>query len=256
MIEASEQALFSYPKEDDMKHALYSGNAAVYDDMEMSAKSLVANSDVDRIYFLIDDAEFPRELPDMIECIDVRKQKYFPKDGANIKTKFSYMSLMRAALALMPELRNIDRIVSLDCDTVAVKNVSELWDMPVDDCYFSASSEPPRNKNGLLYCNTGVALYNLEKLRDGKAEEVVDVLNKRAYVNIEQDVFSYLCQGRIHDMPSEYNATKWTKRCSFPRLVHYAGIKGDVWRNYAEPHEYRNMTWDEALELHRNHFGK
>lgn len=233
-----------------MKYALYSGNAAVYDDMEMSAKSLIANSDVDVIYFLIDDAEFPRELPDMIECIDVRKQKYFPKGCANIKTKFSYMSLMRAALALMPELEHIDRILSLDCDTVAVKDVSGLWDMPVDGCYFSASSEPPRNKNGLIYCNTGVTLYNLEMLRDGKAEEVIHCLNVQPFDNIEQDVFSYLCQGRLHDMPSEYNATKWTKKCSKPRLIHYAGIKGEVWRKYAEPYEYRHMTWEEALERH------
>jgi len=236
-----------------MKHALYSGNAAVYGDMEMAAKSLVANSDVDKIYFLIDDAEFPRKLPDVIECIDVRKQKYFPKGCANIKTKFSYMSLMRAALALMPELKHIDRILSLDCDTVAIKDVSDIWNMPIDGCYFSASSEPPRCHNGLLYCNTGVTLYNLEMLRDGKAEEVVHCLNVQAFHNIEQDVFSYLCQGRIHDMPSEYNATKWTIRCAFPKLVHYAGIKSDVWHTYEEPHMYRNMTWQEAMELHAKH---
>ena len=232
----------------DMKHALYSGNAAVYDDMEMSAKSLVANSDVDKIYFLIDDAEFPEELPDIIECIDVRKQRYFPKKGANIKTKFSYMSLMRAALALMPELKHVDRILSLDCDLVVLKDASDIWDMPIDDCYFSASSEPKMNFKGMLYCNTGVALYNLTKLRDGKAKEVVNALNVCRYDNIEQDVFSFLCQGHIHDMPSTYNATKWTEKVVNPHIVHYAGIKGEVWRNYAEPWEYRFMTWGEAFE--------
>ena len=236
-----------------MKYALYSGNAAVYDDMVMSAKSLVANSDVNKVYFLIDDAEFPEELPDIIECIDVRKQKFFPKNGANIKTKFSYMSLMRAALALMPQLKHIDRILSLDCDLVALKDVSDIWDMPVDDCYFSASREPKMGFKGMLYCNTGVALYNLEKLRDGKACEVVDCLNNRKFDNIEQDVFSFLCQGHIHDMPSTYNATKWTEKVVNPHIVHYAGIKADVWRTYAEPYEYQNMTWDEAIERHAKH---
>lgn len=233
-----------------MKYAVYSGTANLYDDMEMAAKSLIANSDVDKVYFLIEEKKYPRDLPDIVECIDVSKQKYFPKGSANIRTKFSYMSLMRAALALMPEFKNIDRILSLDCDTVAVKDVSGIWDMPVDGCYFSASSEPPRSYNGLIYCNTGVTIYNLEMLRDGKAEEVIHCLNVQPFANIEQDVFSYLCQGRIHDMPSEYNATKWTKKCAFPRLIHYAGIKGEVWRNYAEPHEYRNMTWGEALKRH------
>ena len=233
-----------------MKYALYSGTANIYPDMEMSAKSLVSNSDVDRIYFLIEGPRFPRELPDLIECIDVSGQGFFPPGSANIKTKFSYMSLMRAALALMPELSHVERILSLDCDLVALKDVSGIWDMPVDGCYFSASSEPKMGYKGMLYCNTGVALYNLDMLRDGKAQEVVDALNWRRYDNIEQDVFSFLCQGHIHDMPSTYNATKWTEPCAFPRIVHYAGIEGDVWRRYAEPFEYRRMGWDEALALH------
>ena len=57
-----------------LKHAVYSGTANLYDDTEMAAKSLVANSDVDKIYFLIGEERYPRELPDMIECIDVSGQ--------------------------------------------------------------------------------------------------------------------------------------------------------------------------------------
>ena len=236
-----------------MKHAVYSGNAAVYVDMEMAAKSLVANSDVDAVHFLIDDAKFPRELPDIVTCHDVRGQRFFPKNSANIRTTFSYMSLMRAALALMPEFADLDVILSMDCDTVCVQDVSDIWDMPVDGCYFSASSEPVRCRNGLLYCNTGVALYNLAMLRDGKAEEVVHALNVQKFPNIEQDAFSYLCQGRIHDMPNGYNGTKWTgKHPVSPKIIHYASVPASVWRSYAEPHEYGGMTWEEALERHES----
>ena len=41
-----------------MKHAAYCGTREIYDDMEMSAKSLVANSDVDLVHFIIEDSAF------------------------------------------------------------------------------------------------------------------------------------------------------------------------------------------------------
>lgn len=233
-----------------MKCAVYAGTANLYDDMETAAKSLIANSDVESVYFLIEDSKFPSKLPDMITCVNVKRQRYFPKTSANIKTPFSYLAMMRAALALMPTFKDVDKILSLDCDTVVIRDASGIWDMPIEDCYFSASREPSFCRKGLIYCNTGVALYNLKKLRDGKAKEVVNALNKQVFPNVEQDAFSYLCQGSIHDMPSKYNANKFTEKCQYPTIVHYAGIAADVWRTRAEPYEYRNMTWAEVMELH------
>jgi lipopolysaccharide biosynthesis glycosyltransferase len=233
-----------------MKHALYSGSRNLYGDMQTAAKSLIANSDVDKVWLLVEDDTFDFWLPDFCEVVNVSGQTYFPKDSANMKTRFSYLSLMRAALALMPELAGIDRILSLDVDTVCVMDVSHIWDMPIDDCYFSASREDASCFKGMLYCNTGVTLYNLEKLRDGKAQEVVDALNWRKYDNIEQDVFSFMCQGHIHDMPSEYNATRFTDPVRYARIKHYAGYKAEVWRNQPPVTEYRHMPWKKVLDMH------
>ena len=186
-----------------------------------------------------------------IIVLDVSKQQFFPPDSPNMSSPFSYMSLMRAALALMPELEHVDRILSLDVDTVCVRDVSNIWDMPVDGLYFSASREDASCFKNMLYCNTGVTLYNLEQLRDGKAQEVVDCLNWRRYPNIEQDVFSFLCQGRIHEMPSEYNAGhRWTERTNVVRIRHFAGDKHDKWSKSPEFDAWRRVTWDEALEMH------
>lgn len=183
-----------------MKHATYCGTREVYDDMEMSAKSLVANSDVDKVWFLIEDASFPRELPGIVECVDVSGQEFFARDGPNMGSGYTYMAMLRIALCHV--LPDVDKVLSLDADTVAVRDVSDVWDLPVDDCYFSAAHEWHRSNNGLLYCNHGVVLYNLEKMRDGKADECIDVLNRRRYTWVDQDVGNYLCQGRIYDMPS------------------------------------------------------
>lgn len=238
-----------------MKHALYSGSKNLYGDMQTAAKSLVANSDVDKIW-LLTEGGYDFWLPDICEVVDVSGQDYFPAGGPNMGTSYSYLALMRAALALMPELSGVNRILSLDVDTVCVRNVSHVWDMPVDDCYFSASVEPKSCYKNMQYCNTGVALYNLDMLRDGKAKEVVHCLNVRRFPNIEQDVFSFLCQGRIHEMPSEYNAGhRWTKPASVVRIRHYAGDKAEKWRAMPEVVKYRQMSWDDVLRKHEARHG-
>lgn len=232
-----------------MKHALYSGTKNLYGDMQTAAKSLIANSDVDKVW-LLTEGDYDYWLPDMCEVLDVSGQQFFPADSPNMASPFSYMSLMRAALALMPELADVDRILSLDVDTVCLRDVSGIWDMPVDGLYFSASREDKMCFKNMLYCNTGVAIYNLEMLRDGKAREVVDCLNWRRYPNIEQDVFSFLCQGHIHDMPSEYNSTRFTDATNVVRIKHFAADRTEVWRRAREVVDYRELPWDRALELH------
>ena len=232
-----------------MKHAAYCGTRNIYDDMEMSAKSLIANSDVDVVHFIIEDAEFPRPLPDMVVCHDLSGQRFFPQDGPNIDSQFTYMAMMRIALCHV--LPDVDRVLSLDSDLVALRDVSKIWDMPIDDCYFSAAHEWHRTGDGTLYCNFGVVLYNLEMMRDGKADECISVLNRRKYTWVEQDVGNYLCQGRIHDMPSEYNSNWWTnKNAPNPAIKHYAGIKRDDWIGQSCVARWREASWDEALELH------
>lgn len=234
-----------------MKHAAYCGTREIYDDMEMSAKSLVANSDVDLVHFVIEDPAFPRPLPDMVICHDMSKQAYFPPDGPNMESRYTYMAMMRIALCHV--LPDADRVLSLDADTVITKDVGELWELPLDDCYFAAVPEWSRSEHGLQYCNFGVVMYNLEKLRDGKADECIEVLNRRHYPWVEQDVASYLCQGRIYELPAKFNSTWWTDQGQGKRnaaIVHYAGIKRSNWASRPLAKKYRKMTWDEALELH------
>lgn len=224
-----------------MKHAVYSGSRNLYPEMAAAAKSLAANSDVDRIYLLIEDPEFPSDLPSYVEAIDVSGQGWFPDGGPNMNSEFTYLALIRAALChLFPD---IDRILSLDVDAFCVGDVSDVWDIPLDGFYLAASPEPVCCGKGLMYCNTGVALYNLDMLRDGKADEVIEVLNRQHFPNIEQDVFSYLCTGRIRYMPPEYNATAYTERTASPRVVHYAGIKHAEWKNREIVRKWRDAEW-------------
>lgn len=233
------------------KHAAYCGTANIYADMETAAKSLVAYSDVDKIWFLIEDDDTGLELPDIIECVNVSKQTFFPPDGANMKSKFTYMAMMRIALChVLPD--DVHRVLSLDHDTFAVDDVSELWELPIDDCYFSVVPEWHRCKNGLIYGNHGVTLFNLDKMRDGKADECIDTLNRQRFPWVEQCVGNYLCQGHIYEMPARYNENYWTTKwtCPNPAIIHYAGEAYDKWYGKEVPRRYRSMSWQDALAKH------
>lgn len=231
------------------RHAAYCGTRAIYDDMEVSAKSLIAMSDVDVVHFVIEDPEFPRELPDIVQVHNQADQTFFAPDGPNMESGYTYMAMMRIALCHV--LPRVPIVLSLDADTICEQDVSAIWDLPVGDCYFSATPEWHRTGNGLLYCNAGVVLYNLRKLRDGKADECIDVLNRRRYTWLEQDVGNYLCQGRIHEMPSEYNSNWWTdKNAAGARIVHFAGIPRDNWIHDPRVNYWRSKPWDEIMAMH------
>lgn len=232
------------------KTAVYTGSQNIYDDMVVSAKSLIANSDVDKVYFLIEDDVFPYELCDLIETINVSDQTYYPKDGPNMKTRFTYFAMMRAALAKV--FPNHDKILSLDCDTICIKSVSELWNFPIDDYYFAASKEPHRSIAGMLYTNVGVALMNLKKLRETKkVDECIDVLNRQKYDYVDQDVMNYLCQGYIYDLPSVYNTNDWTIPNSQPSILHFAGVKRDSWHRHPQAEKYNNLSWGEIMSIRK-----
>ena len=97
-----------------MKAAVYCGTRNLYANMLTAARSLLIHSDVEHIYFLIEDNIFPIELPSEISCINVSGQTYFTPDGPNYNSSWTYMVLIRAALSkIFPHL---DTILSLDVE--------------------------------------------------------------------------------------------------------------------------------------------
>jgi lipopolysaccharide biosynthesis glycosyltransferase len=208
------------------KIAVYTATRNLYDLLIPAYSSLLCNSSVDKIYLLIEDDEFPYLFPynDMFEVINVSNQQFFRQDGPNMNSRFTYMAMMRAALChVLPEW--YDKVLSLDVDTIVNKNIDAIWDLPVEECYFAASKETHKSHDHFFYANVGVCLHNLEKMRDGKADEIIKYLNEHEITFLEQDCMNYMCQGSICEMPSCYNVNTWTENTGDWRIIHYAGIK-------------------------------
>lgn len=235
-----------------MRAAVYSGTRNLYPGMVTAAKSLVHNSNVEEVFFLIEDDKFPEELPSQIKTINVSGQGFFQKTGANFKTPFTYMSLLRVCYTkLFPD---IDKILQLDVDTVVVDDISDLWDIDLKNKWFAAVEEEHSTYKpfGPKYYNIGVAMFNLDQIRKDQVDEkLIYYLNTVTTPYIDQDAWNRYGIGKDVKLPSRYNESIVTAYSETPAIVHYAGFKD--WQNsdrvprreYLK--KYRDMTWKEAL---------
>ena len=229
-----------------MKYVVYTATRNYYFDTIPSMKSLLANTHIDKVYFLIEDDVFPYWLPDCVEVINVSDQKFFKKNSPNFTNPWTYMVLMRAALS---KILPVDKVLNLDADVFVLDDISELWDIDMNDYYIAGATEI--NKQGFRqpYINFGVCMMNLAKLRDGKDDEIIRELNANYHFASEQDVFNLLCDKK-KVISSRYNANNYTAPCDAPKVVHYAGI-GEIfpwsrvrWQDFYWAKEYRGRSWE------------
>lgn len=226
-----------------MKAAVYAGTRNLYGDMVPAIKSLLTNSDAEKVFLLIEDDVFPYTLPDIVETVNVSGQTYFDGDGPNFKSPWTYMVLIKAALTkFLP--KDLDRVLLLDVDTIVDKDITELWDTDLTDCYFAGVKEPTKSRRDFLYINMGVVLVNLDKLRkDRMDDEIIRLLNTRHYNFCEQDCINYACQGHIREIAGDYNVTHYTVEPEVERILHFAAA--DNWHGNAMTRKYGNIPFSE-----------
>jgi len=237
-----------------MKVAAYFGSREIYYDMLTSCKSLLVNSDVDKVYLLIEDDEFPFELDNTVEVINISKivPQMFRPDSPNYNSRWTYIGLIRAALPkVFPQY---DRLLSIDCDTVVLQDISELWDLDLDDYYLAGVKEPILSgQHGSLYVNAGVIMMNLAKMReDGIDDALIEDLNTHYRCFVSQDAINGICRGHILELPGQYNASYYTTPVSEWKIHHFAGGFPKGWRDSDEVKEYREMTPLLVSTLHAN----
>ena len=243
-----------------MKHAVYSGTRNLYEPMVWSAKSLVANSSVDRIHLLIEDDEFPYELPaELFNIVNVKDYAAwtFPEGGANARSHFTRMAMVRVCYAEV--LPDVDKVLQLDADTVVIDNVDAIWDTPLDGKWFAAAPEILSGydpyKSG-HYHNVGVCLFNLDQMRaDNAQEKLVNFINNVFANCVEQDALNYLgaMHGKATDLPMRYNENRACGYSDNPAIVHYVGYM-DWQTNPNLPRReylklYKDKSWDEILSM-------
>lgn len=245
-----------------MKYVVYAGTPNLYEQMVWAAKSLVAHTEVDGIYFLIEDDDFPYELPDFVHCINVKEYEdsTFPPHSANCKTHFTKMALVRVCYCeLMPD---IDKVLQLDVDTIVLDDISELWDIDLTDKWFAAAHEAYSGYDPYHsghYHNVGVCMFNLEQMRrDNAQEQLVNWINTVKANCVEQDALNYVgaMRGKAADIPMRFNENRAVGYTDDPAIQHYLGYMDWLTNPHLPRREYlklyRDMTWDEAIACRKS----
>ena len=220
--------------------AVYAGTRNVYENMTVAAKSLLNHTQMDCVWFFIEDDTFPEQLPEVIRTKNIRGQKWFTEGGPNYNTAWTYMSLIRLAL---PEiLKEESKCLWLDTDTIVEKDIGELFEKDLTGYYAGMVEEPIRSKYPFRYYNSGVCLMNLDRLRDGTYMKMIDLVNREAYTAPDQDMINLFCQGEILKLPPEWNmAEHITEHADDPYIRHYAGcLRPRIEQAY---NKYMNMDW-------------
>lgn len=203
--------------------AVYTMSRNYYEVAIPAIKSLLINGAPDLIYILVEDDYVPIDLP-KVKFINMARQNIFWQQGPNFTSRWTYMAMMK--VALFKVLEDEDRVLSLDCDTFVVRDISELWELPIDDYYLAAGKEPGKSRPDFMSINGGVMLQNLAKLRDGKGEDLIIAMNTTRLAFVDQDAISELCQGGILELPPEFNVHPWAVRTNKePAIIHYAAIR-------------------------------
>lgn len=220
------------------KLACYFMTRNIYQDCIPSIKSLLHFNPGVKVILFIEDNDPGFELPENVRCVNISDQTFFPKDGPNASSKWTYMVCMKTQLCKL--LPDVDRILFLDCDTIIREDILELWEMDLEGKYFAAVEEHHREFPVQPYYNAGVMMFNLEMFRDGMADQLQKLLNTMRLPFCEQDALSLLCKGKTISLPAAYNITAFTitNHNISIWIRHYAAEPN--WREYPEVRIWRD----------------
>ena len=229
--------------------ALYAGTKNIYHDMVVSAKSLLYNNGADKVIFLTEDDEFTEPLPPCVEVINVSNQQYFPSTGPNFRCRWTYMVMTRVALTKM--FPDLDRILTLDHDTIVRKPIDFLWDLDLTGYYYAAVEERQIRTRNKPYFNFGVAMHNLHQLRTDKVDDtIITTVNTVFLPYCEQDAVNSVCRGHIYELPQAYNALAFLAH-QLPEdqiiIRHYAA-RNEHLETYLDYQFYNGLTWKQVLD--------
>ena len=204
--------------------AVYAGTRNLYEVMKTAVTSLLANTRMDRVYLLIEDNDFPYPMPDNVKAFNVSNQKFFPEDGANFKSRWTYMAMMRVTFSKM--FPREKQALWLDCDTIVDADISTLFEMNMDGLYFAGVREFRKGD----YVNTGVLLMNLEEIRkDGIDDKLISMLNRKKLELPDQDAINQVAKGKILFLESGFNVCPFTEPPEVLKIYHYAAR--EIWDN-------------------------
>ena len=113
----------------------------------------------------------------------------------------------------LSSITDLDKVLYLDSDIIAMKNIAELYAIDVSDYYLAAvvdkghSTMKSRCKLGKddIFFNSGMQLINLKKFRENNIEAKFFEKLREVLYYTDQDVLNDICRGKILPLHIKYN---------------------------------------------------
>ena len=108
-------------------------------------------------------------------------------------------------------LKDLDKVLYLDSDTIILKDLSKLYNTILFDNYVGAVEDWQtkwEDNSNKRYFNNGVMLLNLKKMREDDIETKLINFKKKDKVKrfVTQDTFNSIMLNRVFYLPLKYNA--------------------------------------------------
>ena len=191
-------------------------------------------------------------------------EKKFKKNGRN---KDSFFTTFSFGKLILPEVVEEDKVLYLDTDIIVVKDISNIWNYDISDFYVAGVKDWGIEERGNTedlgingrYINSGVVLFNLEKMRmDNVEKKCFDLINKVELIFPDQDAINYVCTDNELYLPSMYNVcddvTTDIMNKDLAKIYHFAGIKDDWVVNFLHAEEWYNIEEKFNKEIKYNYY--
>ena len=186
----------------------------------------------------------------------------FPDFSDNLLSYINKTAYFRFLVADL--LKNIDKILYLDCDVIVLSGLEELFMQDITDFYIGAVEDIAfyfdilcSIKSFDIYVNSGVLLINLKKWRQdnicNKLFDVVKEYGDKLYYH-DQTAINLVCKGKIKLIDLSYNLQVFTfyyitnllyhpqkkkikQAKKYPKIIHFTGIN-KPWNGYCPFRKY------------------
>lgn len=193
-----------------MMHVVYSGSNGVFKGIYLSILSILRHTKEDICFYIltmdykelndsflaIDDKKIEDlnslvksyNINDSVKKIDVKE--IFDRElsnSVNLKTGYTPYTLLRLLID-ETELKELDKVLYLDVDTMALKDIKELYYEDLEGYEFGMVLDQVgkywMNKE---YCNSGVFLINLDMCKKmNTLSKCRDLINRKRFIMVDQ----------------------------------------------------------------------
>jgi lipopolysaccharide biosynthesis glycosyltransferase len=240
-----------------MMNIMYAADDNYAEIMAVSILSVIENNRNEKLHFyIVEDSISSDNLEKLRTMIEtngakitfIKKPDIRGKLGVELKTlRWSDSAYSRLFLKeLFGENTEVGKLLYLDCDTLIVDSLRDLWDTDISDCLGAACLECMSNMHKKIigakktdnYVNTGMLLLNVRKWIDEDIEALVSEFirkykGKTEYV--DQGVINGTVSNRFKLVNPRYNLTALAYDFTYEEMQIYRkpqfGYSKEIWEN-------------------------